>query len=79
MSTINFNANEVEPSTGYDPIPAGKYQAVITESEMKPTRTGNGQYLQLEFEIIEGEYKNRKVWDSRSSRANTRTGRSGRG
>ena len=22
MSTINFNANEVEPSTGYDPIPA---------------------------------------------------------
>ena len=62
MSTINFNANEVEPSTGYDPIPAGKYQAVITESEMKPTRTGNGQYLQLEFEIIEGEYKNRKVW-----------------
>ena len=71
MSTINFNANEVEPSTGYDPIPAGKYQAVITESEMKPTKTGNGQYLQLEFEIIEG--------DSRSSRANTRTGRSGRG
>ena len=63
MSTINFNANEVEPSTGYDPIPAGKYQAVITESEMKPTKTGNGQYLQLEFEIIEGEYKNRKVWD----------------
>lgn len=62
MSTINFNANEVEPSTGYDPIPAGKYQAVITESEMKPARTGNGQYLQLEFEIIEGEYKNRKVW-----------------
>ena len=62
MSIINFNANEVEPSTGYDPIPAGKYQAVITESEMKPTRTGNGQYLQLEFEIIEGEYKNRKVW-----------------
>ena len=43
MSTINFNANEVEPSTGYDPIPAGKFQAVITESEMKPTRPGNGQ------------------------------------
>ena len=62
MSTINFNANEVEPSTGYDPIPVGKYQAVITESEMKPTKTGNGQYLQLEFEIIEGDYKNRKIW-----------------
>ncbi len=62
MATLNFNANEVEPSTGFDPIPAGKYQAVITDSEMKPTKTGNGQYLQLEFEVIEGEYKNRKLW-----------------
>ena len=62
MSTLNFNANEVEPSTGFDPIPAGKYQAVITDSEMKPTKSGNGQYLQLEFEVIEGEYKNRKLW-----------------
>ncbi len=62
MSTLNFNANEVEPSTGFDAIPAGKYQVVITDSEMKTTKTGNGQYLQLEFEIIEGEYKNRKVW-----------------
>lgn len=62
MATLNFNANEVEPSIGFDPIPAGKYQAVITDSEMKPTKSGNGQYLQLEFEVIEGDYKGRKVW-----------------
>ena len=62
MATLNFNANEVEPSTGFDPIPAGKYQAVITDSEMKPTKSGNGQYLQLEFEVIEGECRNRKLW-----------------
>ncbi len=62
MSTLNFNANEIEPSVGFEAIPAGKYQAVITDSEMKPTRTGNGQYLQLEFEIIDGNYKGRKLW-----------------
>lgn len=62
MATLNFNANEVEPSIGFDPIPAGKYQAVIADSEMKPTKNGNGQYLQLEFEIVEGDYKGRKVW-----------------
>jgi len=62
MATLNFNANEVEPSTGYDAVPAGKYQAVITDSEMKPTKTGNGQYLELTFELIEGDYKGRKVW-----------------
>nr|DAG83136.1 MAG TPA: Protein of unknown function (DUF669) [Caudoviricetes sp.] len=29
---------------------------------MKDTRSGNGRYLRLEFEIVDGEYKGRKVW-----------------
>lgn len=62
MATLNFNANEVEPSVGFEAIPAGKYQAVIVDSDMKPNKAGTGEYLQLEFEIIEGEYRNRKVW-----------------
>ena len=62
MATINFNANEVEPSSSFDAIPAGKYQAVITDSEFRPNRAGTGEYLQLEFEIIEGDDKNRKLW-----------------
>lgn len=63
MATINFNANEVEPLAGFDPIPAGKYQAVITESEAKATKNGSGTYLQFTFEIIDGEYKGRKIWE----------------
>jgi hypothetical protein len=62
MSTLNFNAADVEPSTGFDAIPAGKYQVIINESEMKPTKTGNGQYLWIEFEVTTGEYKGRKLW-----------------
>ena len=62
MAAINFNANEVEPSISFEAIPAGKYQAVIVDSDMKPNKSGTGEYLQLEFEIIEGEYKNRKLW-----------------
>ena len=57
-----FDANRVEPSADYDPLPAGKYLAVITESEMKPTKAGTGQYLQLTFEILDGQFKGRKVW-----------------
>jgi hypothetical protein len=63
MAQLNFNANEVEPSVGFDPIPAGKYLAVITESEMKATKAGTGQYLELVFEVAEGPYKGRKLWD----------------
>ena len=62
MAILNFNANEVEPSKAFDPIPAGKYVAVITDSEMKDTRAGTGRYLQLEFEITDGEFAGRKVW-----------------
>lgn len=57
-----FNANEVEPSTDFEPIPAGKYLAVITESEVKPNRAATGSYLQLTFQIIDGEFKNRVLW-----------------
>ncbi len=57
-----FDANDVEPSADLEPIPAGKYQAVITESEMKPTKAGTGHYLQLTFQVIEGEYENRLLW-----------------
>ena len=63
MANLNgFNAHEVEPSTGFDPIPAGKYIAAITGSEMKATKAGDGSYLQLEFTVVDGEMKGRKVW-----------------
>jgi hypothetical protein len=58
-----FDANQVEPAIDFEPIPAGKYVAVITESEMKETKAGDGHYLELTFQITEGEYKNRLLWD----------------
>ncbi len=57
-----FDANDVDPALTFDPLPAGKYVAVITESEMKPTKPGNGSYLELTFQVIEGEHKNRCLW-----------------
>ncbi len=62
MAQLNFNANEVEPRMGFEVIPAGKYNAVIYESEILPARSGVGQYLKLGFVIIDGEYQNRKLW-----------------
>ena len=62
MATLNFDANTVEPADELEPIPTGKYVAVITDSEMKPTKAGTGSYLQLTFQIIEGEHANRLLW-----------------
>jgi hypothetical protein len=46
-----------EPSSDFEPVPAGKYLAVITESEMKPMKSGSGNYLQLTFAIIDDPHK----------------------
>jgi hypothetical protein len=63
MANLNgFNATEIEPTSNFEPLPANKYLAAITESEMKPTKSGNGSYLQLTFTVLEGEYKNRILW-----------------
>lgn len=63
MANLNgFNANEVEPAVGFDPVPAGKYLAVITESGMKPTKSGAGNFLELTFHVLEGEFKGRLLW-----------------
>ena len=57
-----FDATQVEPATGFDPLPAADYTAVIAESGFQETKAGDGQYLKLTFEIIDGQYKGRKIW-----------------
>jgi len=57
-----FDARTVEPTTDFEPVPAGKYLAIITASEMKPTKSGNGNFLELTFQIIDGEFKGRNLW-----------------
>jgi hypothetical protein len=57
-----FDARNVEPTADFEPIPAGKYLAMIVGSETKPTKSGNGSYLQLTFQILDGPYKNRLLW-----------------
>lgn len=58
-----FDATQVEPQDSFEPLPAGWYPVIISDSEMKPTKAGNGQYLQLELTVIEGEHEGRKTWD----------------
>ena len=58
-----FDAQTVEPNDSFDPIPNGDYLCIITTSEMKPTKAGDGAYLELELQVIEGPYQGRKLWD----------------
>lgn len=58
-----FDASTVEPDAGFEPIPDGEYVAIISASEMKPTKSGNGSYLQAKIEIVDGPHKGRVLFD----------------
>jgi hypothetical protein len=63
MATINFNAANVEPQQSFDALPAGRYEVIITDSEMKDTKAGTGEYLQLTMEVIgDSKHAGRKLW-----------------
>ena len=44
------------------PVPAGKYKSVITGETLKTTKKGDGSYIEVTFDLLEGEHKGRKVW-----------------
>jgi hypothetical protein len=57
----SYNVNDA-PEIEYQPIPAGVYTAIIEDSEKKLSKSRNN-YLNLKIRIVEGQYKDRYVWD----------------
>ena len=58
-----FDAAQVDPTSKFDAIPAGEYPVMITASELKLTKDGTGQYLQLELQVQDGAFQGRKLFD----------------
>lgn len=58
-----FDSSQVEPTTQFDVLPKGKYMVIITDSEVKETKDRTGKYLQLTHEIVDGQFKGRKLWN----------------
>lgn len=62
MAKLGFQfKSEDVPTSEYEPIPVGEYVCMFTESELKDTASGTGQYVQMSLEIVEGEYAGRKL------------------
>jgi hypothetical protein len=64
MPALNFDSRKVEPIGGFTPLPKGEYIVLITASERKPTKKGDGEYLQLTYDVVEPvNFKGRKLFD----------------
>jgi hypothetical protein len=63
MASLNFDASTVQPNDSFSPIPAGSYIAQVTDSSIKPTKSGSGTILNITWTILDGKFANRKVFD----------------
>lgn len=64
MAFINFDASTVSPEAAREPVPAGTYIAHIVESDLVASKTGNGQNLKLTFQILDGQFKDKKIYEN---------------
>lgn len=58
-----FDARAVAPSEAFETLPAGWYTAMIVQAEDKENSNKSGRYLELQFEIIGGDFNKRKVFE----------------
>jgi hypothetical protein len=64
LGDINYDdIDGVQPGEGPQPVPPGTYHAVIVQAESKPNSKGTGQYLELQWSILnDGPVKGRRVF-----------------
>ncbi len=58
----NFNASNVNPNDQFSPLPAGNYEVMITDAEIRHTKDGQGTYMRLALDVQGGQYQGRKIF-----------------
>ena len=58
----NFNASNVNPNDQFSPLPAGNYEVMITDAEIRHTKDGQGTYMRLALDVQSGQYQGRKIF-----------------
>ena len=48
----------------YEPLPDDSYTVSLNRVAEKSTKAGNGTLVDVSFQVTDGEFKNRLIWDS---------------
>lgn len=62
MASIDWNIDDYEASQPQTAIPAGKYLAIIADTNEKVSKNGD-KYIELKLQIVHGEHQNRNLFD----------------
>jgi hypothetical protein len=65
MPVFDFDVStyEAPKRASFEPLAPGDYNAMITDSQMKTTKAGTGEYLELTMQIIDGAHSGRRIWE----------------
>ena len=64
MAQLNYKADLNDTEQSFDVVPADRYKAVIEASDYVPTKAGTGKILKLTYQIIDGNFKGRKIFNN---------------
>lgn len=63
MPQLDIDLSNDNPLSSRELLPGGDYTVIILDSKVKHTKAGDGRYLEITLQVIEGPHKGRFVWD----------------
>lgn len=57
-----FSRDELPTAQGFEPIPAGWYDVTVTGAELKDTKAGDGQYINVQYTVLGPEQQGRVLF-----------------
>lgn len=65
MASLNgFNPDEVpdDDRDSFEPIPPGRYELEVVDSDLVQTKNGKGMLLKLQHRVVSGPFENRRIF-----------------
>lgn len=60
----DYKVGDGTESGTYTPLPPDDYTVLMESAEMVPTKDGTGLMLKVKFQVLEGQYKGRLIFDN---------------
>lgn len=61
---LDVNSVDTTARPDFEPLPAGDYEVVITQSELRRNKANTGAYIAMTYQVVSGQYQNRLVFDN---------------
>lgn len=63
MASLNFNADEQEPMAPLGAWTPAKQRVTVEGADVKPTKNGDGEYVEIQFRAMDGPNEGRAHWE----------------